>query len=98
MFGWVESASTSLSANVGSLARISCTSCCPDADASMLFRVAESALALSGSAINNALKALRFFVSCLPLLVLRVVWTMRASPELSFCAPLSTMVALCRSA
>ena len=98
MFGWVESASTSLSANVGSLARISFTSCCPDADASILFRVTESVFALSGSAMNNALNALRFFVSCLPLLVLRVVWTMRASPELSFCEPLSTMVALCLSA
>lgn len=96
MFGCVDNASTSLSANVGFLARISSTRLCPEA--SIDAKVAESWFALSGSAMNKALNAFKFFASCLVLLVRCVVCTMRAKPVLSFCAPLSTMLALCLSA
>lgn len=60
---------------------------------------AESAFALSGSAMNNALKAVVFFCCCLFCLLLR--WlssTIVTKPVESFSAPLSTIDTLCLSA
>ena len=98
MFGCVEKISTKLSLCVDFFASVwfssSFLSAIPFAWIS-----AESAFTLSGSAINNALKAVLFFCCCLFCLMLRrLCSTIVTKPVESFSAPFSTIETLCLSA